>query len=108
MEEFIKISRMKNLSKEKKEAEMKAKNSSYQKDLLRKDKDKSNPNLVCDMKDMVLMTQNIGHTPKNIKDVLKTKKASVSNNRNIQISNILNKLSKKKNENEEDDGNYFI
>lgn len=105
MEEFIKISRLKNLSKEKKETELKVKNSSYQKDLLRKDKDKSNPNLVCDIKEVVLLTQNLGHTPKNLKDVLKTKKASVCNNRNIQISNILNKLGKKKNDNEEDDGN---
>jgi hypothetical protein len=105
MEEFIK---MKNMSKEKKEAEIKIKNYCYQKDLLRKEKDKSNPNIVCDVKEMVLMTQNIGHTPKNIKGVMNSKKAAVSNNRNIQISNILNKLSKKKNEIEEDDGNYFI
>ena len=41
------------------------------------------------------------HTPKNQRESLKPIK---NNNRNIQISNILNKIGKRKSDVEEDDG----
>ena len=103
IEEFLKNSRSKNsksFKAKKEDLEKKVKNLSFQKDLLGNEKEKIVPILIENSE--FILNNNVGITPKNAEN-MKQKKATI---RNIQISNILNKIGKKKSDIEEVDGNY--